>query len=407
MFYSSVSRPLLLFVLLSVLLALPAPAQEVLVQNGATVEVANSGVVELQGATMDFGEPGATARLNETDRGRMAGGLLTAVRVLNGAKGIDVAGLGAELTTRADLGEVTVTRGHAVQTGGGNESIRRYYAINPSQNNSGLDATLTHAYNDAELNGLSESDLELFTSTDGGSTWSEEGVDSRDAQANTVTLSGIQSFSRWTLGSESNPLPVELARFEAARTEAAGDETAVRLTWQTASETNNAGFRVERARAGGLGSESAWTKVGFVEGAGTTSEAQSYRFTDTDLPYAADTLEYRLRQVDTDGSATLTDPVAVDRGGPETLQLKETYPNPARDRVTVRFAVPDDRRDEGQEATLRLYDVLGRVVRTVQAEAEAGRHERQLSVQDLSSGVYILRLGAGDRTETRRLTVVR
>jgi hypothetical protein len=42
--------------------------------------------------------------------------------------------------------------------------------------------------------------------------------------------------------------------------------------------------------------------VGFVDGAGTTSEAQSYRFTDAQVPYEASEVTYRLTQVDTDGT---------------------------------------------------------------------------------------------------------
>ena len=81
------------------------------------------------------------------------------------------------------------------------------------------------------------------------------------------------------------------------------------------------------------------------------TEATIYRFTDEALPYAADTLAYRPRQVDSDRSAQVTDPVTVARGGVSALELEETYPNPARNRVTVRFAVPDD---VGAEGDVRL-----------------------------------------------------
>lgn len=180
----------------------------------------------------------------------------------------------------------------------------------------------------------------------------------------------------------------------------------MRLRWQTASETGNAGFEVQRKAADPSGAK--WQAVGFRESkaeGGSASEALTYRFVDEDLPYAADTLAYRLRQVDLDGSAEVTDPVRVARGGPAELQLKKTYPNPARGRVTVHFAVPEAAA-EG-EATLRLYDVLGRQVRSVARQAETGRHETQLSVQDLASGVYFLRLRAEEQARTRRLTVVK
>ena len=391
----------------AVLLAAPAVGQQVLVGEADTVRVANGGVWHLQGGTMDFGGPDATASLVERGSGRVTGGQLTATRSLNGPNAADVAGLGAVLSASADLGDVTVTRGHTAQSdGSGNESIERFYHLSATGTNSGLSATLTHHYADAELNGLSESNLELFTSDDGGSTWDEKGVDSRDASANTVTLSGISSFSRWTLGSTSSPLPVELAAFRGRTT-----EKGVRLTWRTASERNNAAFRIQRKALEGApmhrGADQVgqWTTVGRREGGGTTDGPQTYRFADTDLPYAADVLTYRLKQVDVDGTARATDPITVERGGVERLALKKTFPNPAESQVTVRYAVPEE--TDAESVRMRLYDVLGRRVQTVTARAASGRHERQLSVRDLASGVYVLRLRAGEQMRTRRLTVVR
>lgn len=390
----------------------PVVAQTVEVQNGSTLQVENSAVVELEGGTMDLGGAGATAMLAEQSDGRVTGGTLTATRALSSPSQADPAGLGAVISASVDLGNVTVTRGHTIQTAGGNESIARYYEIAPSKNNSGLDATLAHTYHDAERNGLTESSLVLFKSTDEGSSWTQEGAGGRTTSptgGNTVTLGGIASFSRWTLGSNSDPLPVEMAAFGGRAT-----EDGVRLTWRTASEQNNAGFRVQRREASvrGVrkgervnGRSGAWTKVGFVEGSGTTSNAQTYRFTDADLPYDADSVHYRLRQIDTDGSTNLTDPVTVTRGGPDGLELLGTAPNPARSRATVRYAVPEDTDAIG--ATLRLYDVMGRQVRTITTAAEAGRHERVIDVSALSSGVYVLRLRARGQTKTQKLTVVR
>jgi hypothetical protein len=177
---------------------------------------------------------------------------------------------------------------------------------------------------------------------------------------------------------------------------------AVRLTWQTASETNNAKFQVQRRTGEGAnGREGAWTTVGSVDGSGTTSQAQSYRFTDENLPYEADRLTYRLRQVDTDGSASLSETITVERGVTE-VQLLGTSPNPAQQRATVRYALP-----EKQKASIRLYDVLGRQVRTVVSSTQEGRHQRALDVGALPSGVYFLRLRAGGETRTQKLTIAR
>jgi len=383
----------------------PVVGQTVEVQNGSTLQVENSAVVDLEGGTMNLGGAGATASLVEQSAGRVTGGTLTATRALSSPTDADPAGLGAVLTAGVNLGNVTVTRGHTVQIGGGNASIARYYEISSSQNNSGLDATLTFTYHDDELNGRAESDLGLFRSDDGGTTWTQEGADGRTTSptgGNTVTLGGIASFSRWTLGSSSDPLPVEMASFEGRAT-----EEGVRLTWQTAAEQNNAGFRVLRTGERENGSAGEWTEVGFVESkaeGGTTSEAQRYRFTDDDLPYAADSVRYRLKQEDIDGTTHLTDPVTIARGGPDGLELLGPAPNPVRQRATVRYGVPESIDGTVQ---MRLYDVMGRRVRSVEAGAEAGRHAQTLDVDGLSSGVYFLRLQAAGQARTRKLMVMR
>jgi hypothetical protein len=74
-------------------------------------------------------------------------------------------------------------------------------------------------------------------------------------------------------------LPVELVAFAARQT---GGGT-VRLAWQTAAETDNAGFEVQRRSEKGKG----WRQVGYVASTaagGTTTVAQSYGYTVDDLP---------------------------------------------------------------------------------------------------------------------------
>lgn len=192
----------------------------------------------------------------------------------------------------------------------------------------------------------------------------------------------------------SSVLPVELAEFEGT---ARGD--AIQLAWTTLSERANAGFGVQRA-LGGRGTP--WTRVGFVEGAGTTAQPTRYRFTDDAVPFEADTLRYRLRQVDADGTQTLSAPVVVARSAGAQARLVNAFPNPARRQITVQYALP-----RGEDtAALLLYDALGRRLRERSLIAGKGRREAQVSVAGLAPGLYFLRLQAGQTVETLRVTVV-
>src|SRR5690606_30239719 len=126
--------------------------------------------------------------------------------------------------------------------------------------------------NDHELNGLPETEMNLYKSKDGGNIWEEQGFTSRDAMANTVTLSGIDGFSRWTLGSTITPLPVELISFTA---KLADKQDKVQLNWITASEINNSHFEIERSFDG-----NSFSKVGEVQGNSTTMHLSKYNYED-------------------------------------------------------------------------------------------------------------------------------
>jgi hypothetical protein len=219
-----------------------------------------------------------------------------------------------------------------------------------------------------------------------------------DASNGQIVATGLNGFGEFVFASDVEPLPVEISSFSGQHV---GES--VRLEWSTISETNNDRFEIERLEEGGgtEGTSAAWSVVGTVAGAGTTSEPQSYRFTDTELPYVADRLTYRLRQVDTDGTASLTKEVTVQRNL-RTVELLSPFPNPVRQTAIVRYATP-----RPMEVSLRLYDVLGRVVRTLADGRSDGRVETPTDLSDLSSGVYFLRLEAGNTVMTRRLSIVR
>jgi hypothetical protein len=188
-------------------------------------------------------------------------------------------------------------------------------------------------------------------------------------------------------------LPVELAAFTASLDGA----TAV-LTWKTSSEMNNAGFAVQHQRPEASG----YSRLGFVEGAGTTNKPQSYRYRAKALPSGVH--RFRLRQVDVDGSATLSDPVSVEVRVERTLALRAAGPNPVRQATQLAFTVK-----RGGPATMTLYNVLGqRVKRLYDRKATPGnRYSVEVRADDLTSGTYFARLRTATGTRTQRIVVVR
>ena len=367
--------------------AAPARSQTaVTTVSSATLVVGGGAVLDLNGGTLTFGADGT---LNETGGGRVTGGLLTATRTLSAPSAVNVAGLGAVLTSSADLGLTTVIRGHMAQTGSGSESIARYYDIAPSTN-SGLDATLAFTYDETELNGLDEELLELYRSADGGATWMRQGG-SVDPSANTITLSGIDTFSRWTAGSTDAPLPVELARFDAV-----ADGSSALLNWETAGETGNAGFDVEHEQA------DAWQRLGFLEGRGTTLQPAAYRFRTPDLTPGIH--RFRLRQVDYDGTFAYSPLVEVTIALQGTHQLSPAHPNPFASRTSFTLVV-----QATQHVTAEVYDALGRRVAILNDEpVQADQvHRFTFDGTGLPAGTYLLHVRGGLFQQTHRMVLTK
>lgn len=190
----------------------------------------------------------------------------------------------------------------------------------------------------------------------------------------------------------TNPIPVELVRFDGRP-----DGDVVRLTWETASETNNAGFSVERRIEG------AFEDLGFVKGHGTTTEPQRYAFTDRGLAGVDGAVEYRLRQVDVDGAFAHSAPIIVRVSVPAELGFSALGANPMRSATTVRYVLT-----QNGPVRLSVYNVLGqRVALLVDASLPAGPHSAVVPVDRLASGSYFLRLDTPAGARTERFAVVR
>jgi hypothetical protein len=209
-----------------------------------------------------------------------------------------------------------------------------------------------------------------------------------------TSAGGVSANNVARYNDPDNPLPVELVSFRGTAT-----AQGVQLTWQTATERNNAGFEVQR-RSENRGASAEWQVLGFVRGAGTTSEAQSYSFLDRT---ASGKVQYRLKQIDFDGQFEYSNVIEVDAGLPKVFALEQNYPNPFNPSTVMSYQLP-----VASNVSLKVYDVLGREVATlVNGRQEAGRYSVSFNAASFASGVYFYRLQAGNFVQTKKMIMVK
>jgi len=188
-----------------------------------------------------------------------------------------------------------------------------------------------------------------------------------------------------------DPIPVELTSFSAS---VAGNN--VILEWATATELNNLGFDVERRVL-----ESVFEVVGFVYGAGSTTEPRNYSFTDSKISSGSYT--YRLKQIDYDGSFEYSDEVEVDVTKPSVYALEQNYPNPFNPSTSINFSI-----GEPGIVKLALYNLLGQEVKLLVNEfKEAGPHTITFDASSLTSGAYFYTLESPQFKQTKKLLLAK
>ena len=88
---------------------------------------------------------------------------------------------------------------------------------------------------------------------------------------------------------------------------------------------------------------------------------------------------------------------------PEEFGLDQNYPNPFNPATQIRYAIP-----EQSHVRLTVYDALGRRITTLVDESQKpGTYEATFDASELSSGVYLYRLAAGNFVETHQMMLVK
>jgi PKD repeat protein len=176
---------------------------------------------------------------------------------------------------------------------------------------------------------------------------------------------------------------------------------AVQLNWQTATETNNSGFEIERST-----DDKTFTKVVFVQGKGTTTEKTSYIYTDDRAPEGI--LYYRLKQIDFDGTSAYSGSVEINFSAPAEFYLSQNYPNPFNPTTKIKFGLASD-----SKVSIKVYNLLGeQIASIVNGEYAAGRHEINFNAEKLSSGIYFYVINASGKdgknfTSTKKMTLMK
>ncbi len=174
----------------------------------------------------------------------------------------------------------------------------------------------------------------------------------------------------------------------------------MRLSWTTATETNNRGFEIER-QINNKPSGGKWEKIGFVGGFGTTSETKTYTFVDNKVNKGK--YDYRLKQIDFDGTYKYLNEIEVIVNSPAEFALAQNYPNPFNPTTTINYSI-----QENGFVRLSIYNSLGeKVEELVNGNQDAGNHSVTFNAKNLSSGIYYYRLEANDKAQVNKMMILK
>jgi len=208
-----------------------------------------------------------------------------------------------------------------------------------------------------------------------------------------VTIPRVSSRAQepsWlTMGSKEHEtwLPIELTSFIA---NCNGKSSLIE--WTTATEKNNDFFVLERST-----DAINFKEIARVAGAGNSIEPINYAYTDYGVRNGDN--YYRLVQVDYDGTSTASE-IIVANCPAETLGEPDVlaFPNPFDDNLTLHFE------NFGNiQATVEVYDMLGRMVQTQMVNCSQNDYEVVLRLAELLDGTYNVRISTKELVINRQV----
>jgi photosystem II stability/assembly factor-like uncharacterized protein len=190
---------------------------------------------------------------------------------------------------------------------------------------------------------------------------------------------------------DSSYIPVELISFNGFF-----DNEKIILNWETASEINNSGFEIQKSK-----DKENWYSIGFVQGSGSSTEKNSYSFSDNSNHYEIN--YYRLKQTDYNGTYEYSNIIEVSVRL-NNFQLYQNYPNPFNPITTIKYAIA-----KKSFIKISLYDIKGeKIDDLINEEKEAGIYTFELNSKNLSSGVYLYRMSTSNGyNSTKKLIIIK
>jgi hypothetical protein len=240
-------------------------------------------------------------------------------------------------------------------------------------------------------NGYTDGNIDYFTFTLPTAAFNPEESFTISLATSAETI--VTGFNTVTCEEDSpiTPLPVELLSFKGKAT-----PSGIELKWETASESNNDRFEVERSVDG-----KSFEQIGKVDGAGTTSVKQNYNY--TDYVSRTGTFYYRLRQVDFDGTQDYSKTIAVKLSSLPGGGRFAVYPNPALGNLVTVSVLGTGADVNG--GVLQIVDMSGRVMLVHQVAAGSREIEVSLPELKLPKGMYVVNLLQGTDKQTQKLII--
>lgn len=156
--------------------------------------------------------------------------------------------------------------------------------------------------------------------------------------------------------------------------EAAGG---TRILFSTEAEYNTAAMETQKSTDG-----ITWSTIHQQPAAGNSDRYKAY--SSTDAASASNTVYYRIRQTDIDGSSTYSAVVSF-KGGEKSGSSMNAYPNPFSAKLSVNINVV-----ENEAYLITLYSASGAQLRQIRMAARKGSNIAEFDGQQLQKGMYLI-----------------